>query len=71
LFTLDTPEIRGILDMSLEKGVVNGLDGYDMSEWVEKLIGWEVAARSKELVGTNGTALGKWAEEMVQPIANG
>jgi hypothetical protein len=36
-----------------------------------KFIGWEVAARSKELVGTNGTAWGKWAEEMVQPIANG
>jgi hypothetical protein len=59
------------LDKSLEKGVANGLDGYAMSGWVEKFIGWEVAARSKELVGTNGTAWGKWAEEMVQPIANG
>jgi hypothetical protein len=71
LFTLDTPEIRRVLDKSLEKGVVNGLDGYEMSEWVKKFIGWEVAARSKELVGTNGTAWGKWAEEMVQPIAHG
>ena len=71
LVTLDTPDIRRIVDKSLENGLVNALDGYEMSGWVEKFIGLEVAARSRELVGTNGTAWSKWAEEMVQPIANG
>jgi len=56
---------------SLENGLINALDGYEMSGWVERFIGLEIAARSRELVGTNGTAWGKWAEEMVQPIANG
>jgi len=71
LFTLDTPQIRSIVNQSLKQGLVNGLDGYDMSGWVEKWIGWEIAARSRELVVTNETAWGKWAEEMVQPIAKG
>ena len=55
----------------MENGLVNALDGYEMSGWVENLIGLEITARSRELIGTNGTAWGKWAEEMVQPIANG
>lgn len=71
LFTLDTPEIRKIVDETLKQSLVNELDGYEMNGWVKKWIGWEVASRSRELVGTNGTAWGKWAEEMVQPIAHG
>jgi hypothetical protein len=71
LFTLNTPMIREIVDESTKNGLINELDGYEMSAWVEKWIEWEVASRSRELVSTNGTAWGKWAEEMVQPIAKG
>jgi hypothetical protein len=71
LFTLDTPEIRKIVDKSLMKGLVNKLDGYEMSGWVEKWIRLEVVARGREVVGTNGTAWSKWAEEVVQPLAKG
>lgn len=71
LFTLDTPEIRKIVDGTLKKRLVNKLDEYEMSGWIEKWIGLEVAARAREVVGTNGTAWSKWAEEVVQPIAKG
>jgi hypothetical protein len=71
LFTLDTPEIREIVDQELGEGLINDLDGYDISEWVRKWVAWEVAARGREVVGTNGTAWGKWAEEIVQPVARG
>jgi hypothetical protein len=70
LFTLKST-IREIVDESTKNGLINELDGYEMSAWVEKWIEWEVASRSRELVSTNGTAWGKWAEEMVQPIAKG
>lgn len=69
IFTLRTPEIMAVLDEDIPQGTVNKLDGYDLAPWLHEWVGWEVAARAQELVTTNGSAWGKWAEEMVQPIA--
>jgi hypothetical protein len=73
IFTLDTPEINAVLEARLgaEGEVVNDPDGYEMGPWMREWVGAEVAARAAEVVGTHGTAWGKWAEEMVQPVAKG
>jgi hypothetical protein len=73
IFTLDTPEIKAVVHKHLhaEERLVNELDGYELGPWLERWVGAEVAVRGAELVGTNGSAWGKWAEEMVQPIAKG
>lgn len=69
LFTLNTPEIAKIVDREVGLNTVNDLDGYVLSPWLREWVGLEVAARGDELVGTNGSAWGKWAEQMVQPLA--
>lgn len=69
LFTLNTPEIAKIVDREIGQNSVNEMDGYVLSSWLREWVGLETAARGNELVGTNGSAWGKWAEQMVQPIA--
>jgi hypothetical protein len=69
LFTLKTPEIAEVLEQEIGSNTVNELDDYLISPWLNEWVGLEIAVRGLELVGTNGSAWGKWAEEMVQPIA--
>lgn len=69
LFTLNTPEIAKIVSREIGQNSVNKLDGYLLSPWLREWVGLETAARGNELVGTNGSAWGKWAEQMVRPIA--
>lgn len=69
LFTLSTPEISEVVSKAIGSNTVNELDEYVLSPWLRDWVGLEIAVRGSELVGTNGSAWGKWAEEMVQPIA--
>ena len=69
LFTLSTTEIAEVVAQETGVNTVNDLDDYVLSPWLRDWVGSEAAVRGVELVGTNGSAWGKWAEEMVQPIA--
>lgn len=69
LFTLKTSEIAQVIEEDIGSDTINELDDVLLTPWLKEWVGLETAVRGSELVGTNGSAWGKWAEEMVQPIA--